>query len=95
MCCATYFAARKAFCPRAGDGERDFLRVPWPACSSSRPTTPTATTPILGEKRDPTNHPVLGGGPVIKVNANCKYMTDADMLRLFRSRCEVAGRAVP
>ena len=42
--------------------------------------------PNYGEKFDPTNHPVLGGGPVIKVNANCKYMTDADMLRL-PARC--------
>ncbi|MDE6199072.1 MAG: M18 family aminopeptidase, partial [Muribaculaceae bacterium] len=31
--------------------------------------------PNYVEKHDPTNHPVLGGGPVIKINANCKYMT--------------------
>ncbi|MDE6338694.1 MAG: M18 family aminopeptidase, partial [Muribaculaceae bacterium] len=31
--------------------------------------------PNYNEKYDPTNHPVIGGGPVIKINANCKYMT--------------------
>ena len=28
-----------------------------------------ATHPNYVEKQDPTNHPVVGGGPVIKVNA--------------------------
>ena len=37
-----------------------------------------ATHPNYESKQDPTNHPVLGGGPVIKINANCKYMPDAD-----------------
>lgn len=46
--------------------------------------------PNYAEKQDPTNHPVLGGGPVIKINANCKYMTDADSAAVFRSICERA-----
>lgn len=46
--------------------------------------------PNYVEKQDPTNHPVLGGGPVIKINANCKYMTDADSAAVFRSICEDA-----
>lgn len=49
-----------------------------------------ATHPNYVEKQDPTNHPVLGGGPVIKINANCKYMTDADSAAVFRSICERA-----
>lgn len=50
-----------------------------------------ATHPNYVEKQDPTNHPVVGGGPVIKVNANCKYMTDADSAAVFRTICEQAG----
>lgn len=50
-----------------------------------------AVHPNYAEKQDPTNHPVLGGGPVIKINANCKYMTDADSAAVFRSICEEAG----
>ncbi|MDE5683862.1 MAG: M18 family aminopeptidase [Muribaculaceae bacterium] len=47
--------------------------------------------PNYVEKQDPTNHPVLGGGPCIKINANCKYMTDADSAAVFRALCETAG----
>lgn len=47
--------------------------------------------PNYVEKQDPTNHPVLGGGPVIKINANCKYMTDADSAAVFKTICERAG----
>lgn len=46
--------------------------------------------PNYPEKYDPTNHPVIGGGPVIKINANCKYMTDADSAAVFRTICEEA-----
>ncbi|MDO4318966.1 MAG: M18 family aminopeptidase [Bacteroidales bacterium] len=47
--------------------------------------------PNYVEKQDPTNHPTLGGGPVVKINANCKYMTDADSAAVFLSLCERAG----
>ena len=47
--------------------------------------------PNYVEKQDPTNHPLLGGGPVIKINANCKYMTDADSAAVFAGICEKAG----
>lgn len=46
--------------------------------------------PNYTDKYDPTNHPVLGGGPVIKINANCKYMTDADSAAVFASICQQA-----
>lgn len=49
-----------------------------------------ALHPNYVEKQDPTNHPILGGGPVIKINANCKYMTDADSAAVFRRICELA-----
>lgn len=47
--------------------------------------------PNYNEKYDPTNHPVIGGGPVVKINANCKYMTDAHGAAVFRSLCRQAG----
>ena len=47
--------------------------------------------PNYNDKYDPTNHPVIGGGPVIKINANCKYMTDASSAATFRALCERAG----
>lgn len=50
-----------------------------------------ALHPNHPEKHDPTNHPCLGGGPVIKYNANCKYMTDADSAAVFMALCDQAG----
>ena len=50
-----------------------------------------ALHPNYVEKQDPTNHPVINGGPVVKINANCKYMTDADSAAVFRAICEQAG----
>jgi M18 family aminopeptidase len=47
--------------------------------------------PNYVEKYDPTNHPTLGNGPCIKVNANCKYMTDADTASVFAEICRAAG----
>lgn len=47
--------------------------------------------PNYSEKYDPTNHPVIGGGPVVKINANCKYMTDADGSAVFKELCSKAG----
>lgn len=49
-----------------------------------------ATHPNYECKQDPTNHPVLGGGPVIKINANCKYMTDAESSAVFQMICRKA-----
>lgn len=47
--------------------------------------------PNYNEKYDPTNHPKIGGGPVVKINSNCKYMTDARGAAVFRALCEDAG----
>lgn len=47
--------------------------------------------PNYSEKYDPTNHPVLGGGPVIKLNAAQKYATDAMSAAIFAGICEKAG----
>lgn len=47
--------------------------------------------PNYGEKMDPTNHPVLGSGPIIKINAAQKYATDADGAAVFSEICRMAG----
>lgn len=47
--------------------------------------------PNYNEKYDPTNHPVMGGGPAVKINANCKYMTDAQGAAVFKELCREAG----
>lgn len=43
--------------------------------------------PNYSEKYDPSNHPLIGGGPVIKINANGKYMTDAVGSAIFQKLC--------
>lgn len=47
--------------------------------------------PNYAEKYDPTNHPMLGGGPVIKFNAAQKYASDAVSAAIFASICQEAG----
>ena len=47
--------------------------------------------PNYSEKYDPTNHPVLGGGPVIKFNAAQKYASDAVSAAVFAEICKEAG----
>lgn len=47
--------------------------------------------PNYSEKFDPTNHPVLGGGPVIKFNAAQKYASDAVSAAVFSEICRQAG----
>lgn len=47
--------------------------------------------PNYNEKYDPTNHPVMGGGPVIKYNASQKYLSDAVGAAVFMQACRKAG----
>ncbi|MDO4986349.1 MAG: M18 family aminopeptidase [Prevotella sp.] len=46
--------------------------------------------PNYSEKYDPTNHPVLGDGPVIKFNAAQKYASDAVSAAVFAEICRQA-----
>jgi aspartyl aminopeptidase len=73
-----------------GGTEEDYMRA---IASSFMVSADNAhgVHPNYVEKQDPTNHPVLGNGPVIKINANCKYMTDADSAAVFAAICEKAG----
>ena len=50
-----------------------------------------ALHPNYTDKTDPTNHPVLNEGIVIKFNANQKYCTDAVSAAIFKELCTKAG----
>ncbi len=50
-----------------------------------------AVHPNYADRHDPEHQPTLGGGPVIKSNANQSYATDASGAAWFAARCEDAG----
>lgn len=47
--------------------------------------------PNYGSKSDPVNRPIIGNGPVVKINANSKYMTDGYTAAVFQALCDDAG----
>lgn len=50
-----------------------------------------AIHPNYTEKSDPTNKPMLGKGPVLKIAASGSYSTDSYASAIFKSVCEKAG----
>jgi aspartyl aminopeptidase len=49
-----------------------------------------AVHPNVPEKHDPTNRPVMGKGPVIKINANQSYTSDSYSIAVYESICREA-----
>ncbi|MGW9552518.1 M18 family aminopeptidase [Citricoccus zhacaiensis] len=47
--------------------------------------------PNYAERHDPVNHPRANGGPLLKINANQRYSTDAAGAAAFARWCGVAG----
>ena len=50
-----------------------------------------AVHPAAPEKHDPTSRPLINKGPVIKINANQAYTTDADSDAVYEMVCKKAG----
>jgi len=90
----------------AGSFLEDVLRRVVAACEDADPQTIAmagarsrlvsadtahAVHPNYAERHEPEHRPRLGGGPVLKVNANQSYATDAGSGAWFAARCADAG----
>ncbi|WP_165216597.1 M18 family aminopeptidase [Schaalia sp. ZJ1691] len=49
--------------------------------------------PNYSDRHDPNNHPVMGRGPIVKINANQHYATDGEGIALWKRACHDAGVA--
>ncbi|MDR3083237.1 MAG: M18 family aminopeptidase [Streptomyces sp.] len=58
-------------------------------CLSS--DTGHAVHPNYPDRHDPTHHPRVNGGPILKVNVNNRYATDGSGRAIFAAACEKAN----
>src|SRR5690606_4168288 len=69
------------------DGQRRALAASWHVSSD----VGHSVHPNFAHRHDPVVQPVLGSGPILKINANQRYATDAVGAAAWSSWCEQAG----
>ena len=74
----------------AGGGREDYHRaIASSICASG--DMAHATHPNHSERHEPLHRIAMGGGPVLKVNVNLRYATDAVGAAFFQRACDAAG----
>ena len=73
-----------------GQDREDFLRSLYSSFMISADLA-HAVHPNVTEKHDPTNRPIMGRGPVIKINANQAYTSDSYSISIYKTICKEAG----
>jgi aspartyl aminopeptidase len=72
-----------------GDAEAHFRALAASVCLSS--DTGHAVHPNYVSRHDHSNQPLLNGGPLLKINANQRYASNAVGAALWRRACRAAG----
>ena len=75
----------------AAGGSREDLHRAVAASVSVSGDMAHATHPNYADRHEPLHHIALGGGPVLKLNVNLRYATDAVGAAVFASACEQAN----
>ncbi|MBM7458177.1 M18 family aminopeptidase [Rhodococcus coprophilus] len=73
-----------------GDGREEYLRALAGSVVASGDMA-HATHPNYPDRHEPAHRIAVGGGPVLKVNQNLRYATDAAGAAAFALACEQAG----